>query len=151
MPKENQNPPGKDLRGLWLLPILALGLGVFVTSLKKPAPRPADTADQTKHDIYNNSTYHLMGRVAFDQPKGFTFVGFAPYSGDSVKELGPNQFLCSSSLRVRSKTGETQEERWQCVMTKGDSSWTMDSFKLAAPKRVTSGVAQISATTARKQ
>ncbi len=145
MPTEDQSRPPRDLRGLWLLPILALGLGVFVASWKKPVPQPPAefvTAEQAKSDAYRYARYSLVSHGALAQPKGFTLIGSAPYSSDIVTKLGPDRFRCSSSLTVRSPSGEVQKERWQCVITGTHNDWSVESFEHMPPERIISGVAQ---------
>ena len=157
MPMGNQNGSSRNLKGLWLLPILALGLGVLVSSWKKPASRQptafeaARQASQTKQDAYNQAKYHLVSQLMQGQPKGYSVIGFAPYQDGTVTGLGPARYLCSSFLTVRAQTGEVQEENWQCVITRDQNNWTCEEFRHAPPERTRSNRAKQNAKVARKK
>jgi len=141
MPTEDQVQPHRDLRGLWLLPILALGLAVFVATWKKPPPRHLptrfETAEQAKSDAYHHAIYFMIGRVGQGQPKGFSVIGLAPYRRDTIIKLGPDRFRCSGFLGVRSQSGQEQKEGWQCVVSGTRDNWVCESFQHTLPERMT--------------
>ena len=141
MPTEDQSRPRRDLKALWLLPVLALALGTLVTSWKKPTPPPMPTAfqvaEQAKQDAYRQAKYLLISRVMQGQPKGYTVIGYAPYAPGMVSEIGPARFRCSSRLRVRSRTGLLRQERWQCVISGSRNNWVCEGFRHTPPERVT--------------
>lgn len=140
MPPEDQVQPRRDFRGLWLLPILALGLAVVVATWKKPPPRHLptrfETAEQAKYDAYHHAIYFLISRVGQGQPKGFTVIGLAPYRQGAITKLGPDRFRCSGSLGVRSQSGQVQKEDWQCVLSGAGNSWACESFQHTPPERM---------------
>ena len=150
---EKQDRPRRDLRGLWLVPVLGLGLAVFVSSRKKP-PRPPlpptelMMAERAKHDAYHQAQYLLISQFSRGQPEGCVMVGYAPYSSGLVTRMGPTRFRCSSSLTVRCRTGELRKERWKCVITGSRNNWTLESFQHTPPESAQAKGAKPRATSA---
>ena len=137
---EDPSRPRRDMKILWLLPILALGVWVFFAFGKKPLPkRPTEivTREQAKYDAYLHTKYLLLGQVIQGQPKGVTLVGFAPYSNALLMETGPGRFHCASSLTVRSPDGTVQKEHWQCFVMREQDNWTCVGFQHTPPERLT--------------
>ena len=134
---EDQNRPRRDLKGLWLLPVLAAGLYMLVGSWKKmPLSPPTLTAEQRKREIYLHTKSLLLSRIVQGQPKGFTVTGFASYSDGTVAQIGPDRFSCSGSLTVRSPSGAVEKERWQCIFMESQDHWTSRNFQLTPPERL---------------
>jgi len=140
MTTEDQNRPRRDLKSLWLLLPLGAGLWVALASWKKPPsthpPAGFGAAGQEKYEAYRRTKYLLLSRVGQGQPKGSAVISFAPYTDGIVTKMGPSRYRCSSSLTVRSRTGELLEERWQCIITGDRNNWACESFQHAPPEHV---------------
>lgn len=142
---EDQDKPRTDLKVLWLLPLLAVGIGTLLVTRKKVAPPPqpmqAGISEMAKREAFRNAKYQVISQMMQERPKSVAVLDFAPGTDDTVTELGRNRFRCSGFLVARSPTGTRLRERWECVVTASKSSWACESFRQSGWKRVPSGQA----------
>ncbi len=130
---ENQDKTRPDRKGLWLLPLLALGVGTLIITRKKLSPpyqpTKAEASQAAKREAFRQAKYLVGNQVIQDHPKSVIMLGFTPGAADSVTELGRNRFRCSGFLAGRSRAGIPLRERWQCIITGSQTSWLCESFR----------------------
>lgn len=116
--RNRENKPHRDMKALWLLPLLALGIGTLIATRK---PLPSDkskpmTPQMMKAEAFQNAK-RLAGNQIMESDPGSVYIrGFGPYNANSVIPLGQGRFRCSSFLLAQSRTGAKWRERWQCIV-----------------------------------
>lgn len=135
---EDQDKPRRDLKGLWLLPLLALGVGILLATRKpQPSERPNPIPPQMMQaEAYDHAKEQVMHRIMEGSLGGALRVNFAPYTNGMVTPLGQGRFRCSSSLEARFRTGRRVREHWQCLLSQSHGYWMCSDLQQTQWKQV---------------
>lgn len=141
---EDKDKPHRDLKSLWMVPILALGVGTFIATRKQLAPsheRPKRfTAQMMRTEAYDQAKELMMHQSMESNPISVVGIRYVSYTQDAVTDLGRGRFRCSSRFMGRSRTGITMQQRWQCIVLEHHGYWMCEDAQQTPWEQVSPGL-----------